>query len=158
MDRNEILRIAAANDWVWNAWWPSLLELTPEQYTQDLGGSFSSILTNVAHMVGAETVWQMRCEGQGLAVFPPVPDNMVQLKDDWDALAQRRRVWLETAALEQKVHYTITGGTTTATNSLSEIIVHMTSHAHFHRGQLVNHFRALGLKPTSAHFIGFFRL
>lgn len=156
MDRVELLRLVDGHDWMWATWWKALLELSPEQFKQEVGGSFPSVLTTAAHMVGAEQVWQMRCEGQGQAVFPPVPDNLLRLKDDWDEISRRRRIWLETALLEQKVHYTFTGGT--AANSVSEVILHMTSHAHFHRGQLVNQLRALGIKPPSVHMIGFFRL
>jgi uncharacterized damage-inducible protein DinB len=156
MERAELLRLVDGHEWIWKAWWTALAELSPEQFKQEVGGSFPSVFTTTAHMVGAEQVWQMRCEGQGMAVFPPVPENMLRLKNDWDEISARRRVWLETAPLEVKVNYTFTGGT--AANSISEVILHMTSHAHFHRGQLASQFRALGLKPPSVHMIGYFRL
>ncbi|MDX2004912.1 MAG: DinB family protein [Meiothermus sp.] len=158
MDRAELLRLVDGHGWIWGHWWGALMELSPEQLTREVGGSFPSVLTTVAHMVGSEQVWQMRCEGQSQATFPPVPDNLLRLKDDWDEIAARRRAWLETVPLDLKVNYTITYSNSTAVNSVSEVILHMTSHTHFHRGQLVNHLRALGVKPPSVHLIGYFRL
>jgi uncharacterized damage-inducible protein DinB len=37
-----------------------------------------------------------------------------------------------------------------------ECLIHVVSHAHFHRGQLVSQFRALGMQPPSRHLLGRF--
>lgn len=150
------MRIVEANDWLWEKWWPALLELSPEQTHRRVGGSFDSVFATTAHMVGAEMVWLERLLGNPEAAFPPVPADMKVLHEHWRQLATRRQQWLTTANLEAKISYRYTGGT--AANSVAEIVLHFTSHAHFHRGQLASQLRLLGLQPPSAHYIGFFRL
>ncbi len=156
MKNAELKQIVDANDWLWGKWWPALLELSPEQAHQEVGGSFASVFATAAHMVGAETVWLERLMGSPEASFPPIPMDMKGLYEGWQQLATRRREWLTTADPETKIAYRFTGGT--ATNSVTEIVLHFTSHAHFHRGQLASQLRLLGLKPPSVHYIGFFRL
>ena len=156
MEQAEVIRLVEGHDWLWNQWWPALMELSPELANQHVGGSFPSVFATAAHMVASEMVWQARCEGNGAAAFPPVPENCIALKRDWENLAQRRRSWLEQADPRAKVSYNFSGGT--ASNTVSDIIMHLISHAHFHRGQLASQFRMLGLKPPSSHFIGFFRI
>ncbi|WP_448566317.1 DinB family protein [Thermus sp.] len=156
MERAEIKRIVDAHDWLWVNWWPALLELSPQQAHQEVGGSFASVFATAAHMVGAEKVWLERLLGNPEATFPPTPAQMKGLHENWQQLATRRQEWLTTTDLEAKISYRFSGGT--ATNRVAEIVLHFTSHAHFHRGQLASQFRLLGLKPPSAHYIGFFRL
>jgi uncharacterized damage-inducible protein DinB len=156
MEKTELKRIVDANDWLWEKWWPTLVELSPEQTHHKVGGSFDSVFATTAHMVGAETVWLERLQGNPEATFPPTPAEMQGLHEHWQQLAARRQEWLTTADPEAKITYRFTGGT--ASNSVAEIVLHFTSHAHFHRGQLASQLRLLGLKPPSVHYIGFFRL
>ncbi len=156
MDKAELKRIVDANDWLWEKWWSALQELSLEQARQEVGGSFPSVLATTAHMVGAEAVWLERLLGNPAASFPASPTDIGGLYKSWQLMASRRQNWLATADPEARITYNYTGGT--ATNSVSEIVLHFTTHAHFHRGQLASQFRLLGLKPPSAHLIGFFRL
>lgn len=156
MEKTELKRIVDANDWLWEKWWPTLLELSPEQTHQKVGGSFDSVFATAAHMVGAETVWLERLQGNPEATFPPTPAEMQGMHEHWQQLAARRQEWLTKADPEAKITYRFTGGT--ASNSVAEVVLHFTSHAHFHRGQLASQLRLLDLKPPSVHYIGFFRL
>ncbi|GIW24192.1 DinB family protein [Meiothermus sp.] len=156
MEETELKRIVDANDWLWTKWWPALQALSPEQAQQEVGGSFPSVLATTAHMVGAEAVWLERLLGNPAASFPSNPGNMQSLFERWQQLAASRQAWLSNADPEAPITYNFTGGT--ATNRVSEIVLHFTSHTHFHRGQLASQFRLLGLQPPSAHWIGFFRL
>lgn len=151
-----MLRLVDGHDWLWNQWWPALMQLSPKLANQQVGGSFPSVFATAAHMVASEMVWQARCEGDAAAAFPPAPENLTALGRDWEDLAQRRKAWLGQADPSSKISYKFSGGS--ASNSVSDIILHVTSHAHFHRGQLASQFRLLGLQPPSSHYIGFFRL
>ncbi len=155
MNQAELKRIVDANDWLWAKWWPALLALSTDQAHLEVGGSFPSVFATTAHMVGAEAVWLERLLGHR-ASFPPSPPDLEGLHELWQQLASRRQDWLRNADPETRITYTFTGGT--ATNSVTEIVLHLTSHTHFHRGQLASQFRWLGLTPPSAHWIGFFRL
>lgn len=150
-----MLRLVEANDWLWGKWWPALLKLPAAQAHQDVGGSFASVFDTTAHMVGAELVWQERLEGNPTAAFPTPPLTMQDLYADWQAVAVRRKKWLELTSPTAPIFYHFATGT--ATNRVDEIVQHLTSHAHFHRGQLAGQFRMLGIHPPSAHLMAFFR-
>lgn len=154
MEKAEVLRLIDAHDWLWRQWWPALLGLPPEQAHEEVGGSFPSVFATALHMVGSELTWQTRCDGHKTET--PLPEDMATLYRDWEALALRRQGWLQEHSPQALVTYAYSGGT--ATNQVDEIVLHLTSHAHFHRGQLATQVRLLGLKPPSAHLITFFRL
>lgn len=155
MEKAEVLRLIDAHDWLWQQWWPALTGLSPDQARAEVGGSFPSLLATASHMVSAELTWQARCDGQHAAP-PSAEEGIAALQPSWEALALRRQAWLEQHSPQTPVSYTHSGGH--STNSVEEIVLHLTSHAHFHRGQLATQFRLLGLKPPSVHFITFFRL
>jgi len=156
MEKAELKRLVDANDWLWEQWWPALLALSPELVHQEVGGSFPSVFATTAHMVGAEAVWLERLQGSPAASFPANPADMKGLHQSWQRLASKRQDWLATADPNACITYSFSGGT--STNTVSEIVLHFSSHAHFHRGQLAGQMRLLGQKPPSVHFIGFFRL
>ena len=52
-------------------------ELTPAQYTLELGGSFPSLQSTIAHLAGVAKLWSLRLGGQpyaGLAPAAEIPD------------------------------------------------------------------------------------
>lgn len=156
MDKAELKRIIAAHDWLWAQWWPALLALSPQQARQVVGGSFPSLSATTAHMVWAEAAWLERLRGRAPMPAPADPADLEGLYGLWRQIAAERQDWLEHADPDTRVTYAYSGGT--ATNSVAEIVLHFTSHAHFHRGQLASQMRLLGLQPPSAHLISFFRL
>jgi uncharacterized damage-inducible protein DinB len=159
MTSKELNRIVESNNWGWEKWWPELLKLSKEQAHQEVGGSFPSVFATTEHLVWAELLWQRRIEGGNTSkVFPKKPASLKALHRHWLELVPHRKAYFETASPKENITYTMLDGTTTFTNTLQDIMVHVTSHAHFHRGQLASQFRMLGLKPPSAHLIGYFRL
>lgn len=156
MDKTELRRIIDANDWLWGKWWPALLALTPEQAHREVGGSFPSVFATTAHMVGTESVWIECLQGNPTARFLDNPADINGLYEAWRHLAAKRQDWL--IAADPSAHTTYSFSAGMATNTVAEIVLHVVSHTHFHRGQLATQMRLLGLQPPSAHFIGFFRL
>jgi len=156
MEKAELIHLVRGNDWLWEQWWPALLELSPDQATQEVGGSFPSVLATTAHMVGAELAWQARLGGQSPRALP-TPSSISQANERWLGLANERIQFLHSTDPKAFVEYKTLDGTAFS-NTVEDIYIHVISHAHFHRGQLASQFRLLGLKPPSAHYIGFFRL
>lgn len=155
MNQTDMLRLESAHQDLWHNWWPALEALYAEELNRDVGGSFASVLQTVAHMVGAERSWKARILGQTPA-GPPTNPTLAELKLEWQHLADWRKAYLQQTPPEQVSVYPMVDGAT-AHNRLDEVLLHLISHAHFHRGQLATQFRLLGLKPPSRHFIGFFR-
>jgi uncharacterized damage-inducible protein DinB len=73
----------------------------------------------------------------------------------WHALKARRMNWLRTADPRARVEFVPDAGGIASVQAW-ECLVHLTTHAHFHRGQLVSQCRALGVTPPSRHLLGAF--
>jgi uncharacterized damage-inducible protein DinB len=151
----EMKRIIESNDAVWQGWWPSLLRLTPSQLQQPIVGSYPNILSTVEHAVGAELYWQGRLENEPDSVDPGPLTLWGDIKDRWGALQTRRLGWLSNADPDAEVRFKGDDGRAKSIRAW-ECIVHMTSHSHFHRGQLALQFRQIDLVPPSHHLIGRF--
>jgi uncharacterized damage-inducible protein DinB len=131
-------------------------ELTPAQYTLELGGSFPTVQATIAHVAGAAKLWSLRLGGlpyAGLlpsAGIPDVPTALARLGEayeifeavapDWDA----HRVALFT--------YTNLAGVVT-TKPRWQIFRHIVNHGTYHRGQIANMLRQLGVKPPSTDLL-----
>lgn len=105
-------------------------------------------------MVAAEIYWQDRLEGLPLNPDPPF-QGMADLNATWCRLQARRNAYLHGAAPCARVHFASASGDTVSV-AVWECLVHVVSHAHFHRGQLASQFRELGFAPPSRHLIGAF--
>ena len=85
-------------------------ELTPAQYTLELGGSFPTLQATVAHLAGAAKLWSLRLAG------------------------------LPYAGLEKSV-------------VRWKVFRHIVNHGTYHRGQIANMLRQLGVKPPSTDLL-----
>ncbi|MCS7067457.1 MAG: hypothetical protein N2Z75_01105 [Meiothermus sp.] len=89
---------------------------------------------------GTEAFGLERLLGNLAASFPASPTDLGGLYKIWQQVASRRQDWLVSANPEAGVAYHFTDGK--AHNSAREIVLHYTSHTHFHRGQLASQFIA----------------
>ena len=153
MTRASLVRLIAVHDAIWECWWPALLGLPPAQAHRRVGGSYPTLFLTARHMVNAEIWWQDRLEGaQG-------PDDlatrsMARIGRVWWALRDRRLGWLAKADPRRRVAFEADGSP--AAMSAWECVVHVATHAHYHRGQLAAQCRALRVRPPSRHYGGRF--
>jgi uncharacterized damage-inducible protein DinB len=140
------------HDAIWELWWPSLRELGAEA-EREVGGSFPSIRATLGHMVWAEQTWQARLEGAPTPAA--VPASVAEAEAVWRSVAQRRSAYLADADPKRLVAYEREG--MRYENTVEEIVIHLITHAQFHRGQLASQYRLLGRKPPSWHYINCFR-
>jgi uncharacterized damage-inducible protein DinB len=112
------------------------------------------VFATTRHLVDAERYWQELIDG-GPASEAGVSTvrSMARLRDLWHGVRARRLAWLATADPQAPVAFTLAAGGT-ATVVAWECLIHVVSHAHFHRGQLVSQCRSLGVTPPSRHLIG----
>lgn len=113
----------------------------------------------LAHLLAAEHVWLRRIEQRA-------PDWEVWPKislDDCERLAQAnqegyRALLARTAndALATPVHYTNSAGRA-FTTALGDILLHVTHHGMYHRGQVAMLVRAAGGTPIATDYIVFVR-
>jgi uncharacterized damage-inducible protein DinB len=138
--------------------------LTEEQLHQKIAGSFDSIYRTTFHLYLAESIWNQRMalaetvvipnENAGLAineVFTAWAKESKRLQDF--VSSQKREDWHthELTYMDSKK--------TRHKDTLQNVIMHVCNHATFHRGQLVNFFRAVGItKLPSTDYITFIRI
>ncbi len=135
--------------------------LTNEQFTKQLGSSFSSVRDTLAHIFGAEWIWLERFQGRSPASLPDV----AQYAD----LPSLRAAWLEHEArllgfvgglkqedLNRVMEYkTLKFGT--YSNPLWQSMQHLVNHGTYHRGQITTMLRQLGAQPILTDLMHFYR-
>lgn len=128
-----------------------LAQLSPEEFTEPVAGSYGSIRNTLVHVLSAEWGWMDRCGG---------PPRGARLKpDDFPTAESVREVWyrievemrgflsgLADADLEQTVEFAFGDGPT-HTVPRGDLLLHAAIHGVHHRGQVALLLRMLGHIP-----------
>ena len=131
-------------------------ELTPAQYTLELGGSFPTLQATIAHLAGAAKLWSLRLAGEPYGGIPPAAEiadvataraRLAEAYAVFDAVAAE---W-EATRHETFTYRSIAGVVTTKPKW--QIFRHIVNHGSYHRGQIANMLRQLGVKPPSTDLL-----
>lgn len=131
--------------------------LTRRQFNQQVDGSFPSIRQTVTHMALVEWVWRERWEGRAPDKMPGDHDlNTAEELQNY-MLAEERRMreflsGLDEPQLAKTISYVNFQGETWS-YALWRMLVHLVNHQSYHRGQVTNFLRALGVKPPKVDFL-----
>jgi uncharacterized damage-inducible protein DinB len=136
-------------------------QLTPKQFTRNLGSSFSSIRDTLAHIVGAQFVWLERFHGRVPAGLLPPSDfpDLASLTARSDQLQQGLTDYvagLSGEDLAGTFAYRDLKGREHS-NLRWQALQHLANHGTYHRGQIATLLRQLGVKPASTDLIAFYR-
>ena len=109
----------------------------------------------MAHIVGAELLWlaRLRKEPPVMAVWPDLDlqgcaDGLDDASRQWSAYPRNdRRV-----QLSDRVSYTNSKGEPW-TNTVEDILLHVTIHSAYHRGQIASDLRGAGAEPAYTDYI-----
>lgn len=129
-------------------------ELTPEQFTRDLGSSFRSVRDTLAHTYSAEWAWYQRWHGTSptaMLPFDQFPD-VASLRRAWTAHEQKMRAFLASlseAGIDRVYDYKTLDGTA-ASSRLRDMLQHVVNHGSYHRGQVTTMLRQLGARPAKS--------
>jgi uncharacterized damage-inducible protein DinB len=150
----------------YNAWanrraMEAAASLTTEQFTRQLGSSFSSVRDTLAHIYGGEWVWLERFQGRSPASLPDVTQfaDLARLREAW--LEHEARLLNFGAGLKQEdlnrvmEYKTLKFGT--YSNPLWQSMQHLVNHGTYHRGQVATMLRQLGAQPILSDLIHFYR-
>jgi uncharacterized damage-inducible protein DinB len=124
--------------------------LTPDEFTQTVGGSYGSIRNTLVHTMSAEAGWLERCGGPKRgpklnATDFPTADSVVLL---WTKVEANMRGFLATLAdadLARDVEYTVY--VEKRAMRLDALLRHAAIHGVHHRGQVALLLRMLGKVP-----------
>jgi|KBSMisStaDraftv2_1062788.scaffolds.fasta_scaffold147037_2 uncharacterized damage-inducible protein DinB len=134
--------------------------LTDEQFTRDLGSSFGSVRDTLAHLYGAEWLWNERFQGRQPSGLPAAP-ALADLAAVRAKLEEMDRYFIDfisrlgSPELDRIIRYTNLVGESCA-DPLWQALHQLSNHATYHRGQVVTLLRQLGAKGVSTDLIRFY--
>jgi uncharacterized damage-inducible protein DinB len=150
------------NYWARDRLLEAMAALTPEQFTQPLGSSFSSIRDTIAHICDAESIWLKRWRGEQPGGFQE-PDRIADLaaaRKEWAGLEREMRVVLAALGpegVEHRIEYKDFRGALRS-DVFWQMMQHVVNHGSYHRGQVTTMLRQLGAAPpNSMDLIVFYR-
>src|ERR1700693_1930317 len=151
----EISKLFAYNRWANERTFEPVSALTGEEYGWTLGGSFPSVRETLAHIYGAEWMWQGRSP-RGLPPAHDVP-TLAVLREKWRAVEDGQREFLRGLSedrMAEVVSYVNVKGETWS-YPLEEMLVHLVNHSTYHRGQVATMIRQLGKTPEPPDYLVF---
>jgi uncharacterized damage-inducible protein DinB len=128
-----------------------LSQLTAEQLTQPVAGSYGSVRNTMVHVLSAEWGWLDRCGGpqRGAALVPSDYPTVASLIDRWQQVEAFGREFLGSLRdedLDRVVEFAFGGGPKCAMR-LGDLLHHAGIHGVHHRGQVAVLLRSLGYVP-----------
>jgi uncharacterized damage-inducible protein DinB len=136
--------------------------LTPEQWTRDLGSSFPSVRDTLVHVFSSEWVWYSRWHGHSPSVHlssQEFPDVEV-LRRRWREQEVNVRRFVDDlgdSGVNRVLQYRALSGQP-ASSPFWQMIQHLVNHASYHRGQVTALIRQLGGRaPENLDLITFYR-
>jgi uncharacterized damage-inducible protein DinB len=135
--------------------------LTPEQFLQPLGSSFSSVRDTLVHLMAVEWLWLERWLGRS----PTKQDTLEFAPEKFPALDTIREKWnpieagvqnylrnLSAPELLQPLTYTKLQGHV-GTYPLWRVLIHMVNHQTYHRGQITTLLRQLQVPVVAVDYL-----
>ena len=137
----------------------SVSELTPEEYTRAVGGSFGSIQGTLAHLYGADWVWLERWQGRSPRALPAAQEvpTLEALRENWRLVEEGRAAFLQALtreAMAERLTYVNFKGETFS-YPLGEALLHVANHGTYHRGQIATLIRQVGRTPIATDYLRF---
>lgn len=128
-----------------------LSQLSAEQFTQPVAGSYGSVRNTMVHILSAEWGWLDRCGGtqRGAALDASAYPTLAALVERWQQVEGYVREFLSTLRdedLDRSVEFAFGGGPK-HTLRLGELLHHAANHGVHHRGQVALLLRILGYAP-----------
>jgi uncharacterized damage-inducible protein DinB len=137
--------------WANHRLFEALGQLTPEQFTRSVAGSYGSIRNTLVHALSAEWGWLDRCGGakRGAALTPTDYPTVGSVSERWQQVEQHMREFLSTLKdddLSRPITFSFGDGPS-HTKSLGHLLRHAANHGVHHRGQVSLLVRMLGYAP-----------
>src|SRR5688572_19266392 len=143
-------QLAAYNIWANQKLLEIILALPGEKQKQEVPSSFRSLYTTVFHMWDAESMWWQRMKLHERIIRPSENINS-SMKDITNGLLQQNHQWQEwvstaTEPVLDHVFQYYNQKKESFKQPIFQMMLHVFNHGTYHRGQLVNMLRQLGIE------------
>jgi uncharacterized damage-inducible protein DinB len=158
-----LLSYCKYNLWANNKIVDLLKQLSEEDLDKDLGGSFKTIRQTLYHIWGAESIWMQRILMTEKVIVPQehFEGTFIEACEYWLKVSDSFITFTEKQFDDRNFQHQFIYRNLKNENFKSEVwecIHHCMNHSTFHRGQLINYCRMLGLtKIPSTDMITFLR-
>jgi uncharacterized damage-inducible protein DinB len=157
----ELRDLFAYNHWANERILGACEPLPAEDLTRELGGSFPSVWSTLAHVYGAENTWLARWNGspQGSVSDLGDIDDIPRLRDKWRALWERQSRRIAEATdddVRRSMPIQYRDGTKLE-QQMGATMRHCVNHSTYHRGQITNFLRMLGAQPVGTDLVTYYR-
>jgi uncharacterized damage-inducible protein DinB len=163
MNKDDIQLLYEYDRWANNRVLEALAALSAEQFTRDLGGSFSSVRDAFLHIIGGEWGWlaywkeptpstalatDLRKRRDALFRVEAFP-NAAAVQSKWSEVEKEQAEFvngLTNESLGKMLPFRATRV------SLAHLMQHLANHSTYHRGQIALMMRQLGAEPRATDF------
>jgi Uncharacterized protein conserved in bacteria len=162
MTKEYFKELASYNAWANAQVCNWILQLSNEQWGQQVTSSFNSIEATVLHVVSAENIWLQRFQELEHTEWlqSSFSGTKEELVDIWRNVFRDIKTFLETfeeSKLHAPLHFKTLNGTPDA-KPYYQVFAHMFNHSTYHRGQLVTMLRQVGFtEVASTDLLNFYR-
>ncbi|HXY41871.1 MAG TPA: DinB family protein [Vicinamibacteria bacterium] len=134
-------------------------QLSADEFTRRVGGSYGSLRDALVHMLNAEWGWLDRCGGhrRGQALDPASFPTLESIAATWRTVEGHLRAFLSGLAdsdLAREVEFTNPRGERRSM-AMGELLQHAANHGVHHRGQVTLLLRMLGRTPGNIDLLIF---
>lgn len=157
MDVNFIRGMYDYNRWANDRVLRAALPVSSEEFTRELGSSFSSLRDTLVHVLGAEWIWLERWKGNSPKTLLPPEDfpGVESISTKLHKIEEERSEFicsLSDAQLEIQITYTNLKGQQ-FTYALGQQMIHVVNHSSYHRGQATTLLRQLNASVLSTDLL-----
>ena len=143
-------QLSAYHLWANNLLMNVIKSLAPELHQKELPSSFNSLQKTVLHMWSAESIWWQRVKLQERIIAPAdnFNGNMQDILKQFKTQNSQWNEWViraQTHHLEHVFQYRNLKGEQFK-QPIYEMLLHLFNHGTYHRGQIVNMLRQLGIE------------
>jgi uncharacterized damage-inducible protein DinB len=152
MTVKDLERVYDYSYWANRKMFSVLTQLTPEQFTQNVAGSYGSVRNTLVHVLSAEWGWLDRCGGpaRGPALKAEDYPTVDSLIDRWTTVEAQMRSFLASltdADLVRSIEFKLHAADRAHVMRLGDLLQHGANHGVHHRGQVALLLRVLGHAP-----------
>lgn len=143
-------QMAAYNVWANQKLLEVIIALPEEKQQQQVSSSFSSLYTTLLHMYSAESIWWQRMKLQERVSVPmeTFKGSMKELSEELLLQNRQWQQWVNSASdpmLDHVFQY-FSLKKESFKQPIFQMLLHVFNHGTYHRGQLVNMLRQLGIE------------